>query len=204
MVDDDLAAASDRAASRLDGIEEPSTEFLQASELQEASDRRQGSDPRHALVVLVTDHVIASGWDTDRLVAELLEERGYVVDAVVEVPLREHQIRKALETAVVGGADLVITVGGTGVGPRDKTPEATQSILDLSLHGVSQALRSSGLACGAVDACVSRGTAGVSGSTVVVNLAPSRAAIRDGMATLIPLVDHVIEQLRRWCVDTYR
>ena len=91
--------------------------------------------------------------------------------------------------------DLVLTVGGTGVGPRDRTPEATRSVLDQLVPGIAQALRSSGLACGAVDACTSRGISGVSGSTVVVNLAASRAAVRDGMATLTPLISHVIAEL---------
>ncbi|WP_151640354.1 molybdenum cofactor biosynthesis protein B [Corynebacterium sp. 11A] len=198
MVDENFNSAADRAAQRLADIEEPSAEFLQASEREEVAGRHT---VHHALVVLVTDHVIASGKDTDRLVTELLEEGNYAVDAVVSVRSDESAIRTAIETAVVGGADLVITIGGTGVGPRDKAPEATEAVLDLKLNGVTQALRSSGLACGAVDACVSRGVAGVSGSTVVVNIAPSRAAIRDGMATLLPLVDHVIEQLQNWSLE---
>lgn len=201
MVRNELEAAADRAAQRLEGIEEPSAEYLQASEREESRLHPQYQPVHHAFVVLVTDHVIASGVDTDRLITELLEEADYAVDAVVEVRSDEAEIRHAIETAVVGGADLVITVGGTGVGPRDKTPEATEAVLDTKLNGVAQALRSSGLACGAIDACVSRGVAGVSGSTVIVNIAPSRAAIRDGMATLIPLVNHVIEQLQRWSLD---
>ena len=69
------------------------------------------------------------------------------------------------------------------------------------MPGIAQALRSSGLACGAVDACTSRGISGVSGSTVVVNLAGPRAAVRDGMATLTPLVHHVIDQLQKYSVE---
>ena len=150
---------------------------------------------KRALVVLVGDHV-AEADGTGRLVTELLLESGFNVDAVVSVKSKKSQIRQAIETAVVGGADLVLTIGGVGVGPRDKTPEATSAVLDQDVPGIAQALRSSGLACGAVDASVSRGVAGVSGSTVVVNLAESRSAIRDGMATLTPLVDFVVDQLR--------
>ena len=149
----------------------------------------------------MADHVLGSGEDTDRLVTELLVEAGFAVDAVVSVRSKKSQIRQAIETAVVGGVDLVLTVGGTGVGPRDKTPEATRSVLDQLVPGIAQALRSSGLACGAVDACTSRGISGVSGSTVVVNLAGSRAAVRDGMATLTPLVHHVIDQLQKYSVE---
>jgi len=89
----------------------------------------------------------------------------------------------------------VITVGGTGVSPRDNTPDATTGVLDRPIPGIGEALRASGLAAGAVDAGISRGLVGISGSTLVVNLAGSRAAVRDGMATLSALVPHVIEQI---------
>src|SRR5699024_12214095 len=91
--------------------------------------------------------------------------------------------------------DLVGLVGGARVGPRGVHPEVTEEILEQRLPGIAEALRSSGLTAGAVDAIVSRGHVGVSGSTVVANLAPSRAAIRDGMATLCPLVSYVVGQL---------
>ena len=71
----------------------------------------------------------------------------------------------------------------------------TAEVIDRELPGVAQALRWSGMAAGVMDAIVSRGLVGVSGSTLVANLAGSRAAIRDGMATLNPLAIHVIEQL---------
>ncbi len=117
------------------------------------------------------------------------------MDATVAVTADEVEIRNALNTAVIGGVDLVISVGGTGVTPRDVTPEATAEVLDRELPGISEALRSSGLAAGAVDAVISRGLVGISGSTLVANLAASRAAVRDGMATLTPLASHVIGQL---------
>ena len=129
---------------------------------------------RRALVVLVGDRA-SDDERTGELMVELLEEDGYRVDAVV-------------------------TVGGVGVGPRDLVPEATRKVLDRRLGGIEQALRASGLAAGSTEAGLSRGLAGVSGSTVVVNLADSRAAVRDGMATLGPLVSHVIEDLGRWRV----
>jgi molybdenum cofactor synthesis domain-containing protein len=104
-------------------------------------------------------------------------------------------IRNALNTAVIGGVDVVITVGGTGVSPRDVTPDATQGVLDRPIPGIAEAIRSSGLAAGALDAGISRGLVGISGSTLVVNLAGSRSAVRDGMATLSALVPAVIDQL---------
>ncbi|HEY3466019.1 MULTISPECIES: MogA/MoaB family molybdenum cofactor biosynthesis protein [Amycolatopsis] len=150
-----------------------------------------------ALVVIVDDRV-AHGEHEDTsgpLVTELLEEAGFIVDGVVVVEAETAGIRNALNTAVIGGADLVITVGGTGVLPRDRTPDATAGVLDRPIPGISEAIRASGLAAGAVDAGISRGLAGVSGSTLVVNLAGSRSAVRDGMATLTSLVPHVIDEL---------
>ena len=150
-----------------------------------------------ALVVVVDDRT-AHGDEEDHsgpLVTELLGEAGFVVDGVVVVSADEVEIRNALNTAVIGGVDLVVSVGGTGVTPRDVTPEASRDILDRELLGISEALRASGLSAGIVEAGVSRGLAGISGSTLVVNLAGSRAAVRDGMATLSPLAIQIIGQL---------
>ena len=150
-----------------------------------------------ALVVIVDDRIAHgdSNNNVGPVVTELLNEAGFLVDATVVVSADEIEIRNALNTAVIGGVDLVISVGGTGVSPRDVTPDATADVLDRELPGISEAIRSSGLAAGALDAGLSRGLVGLSGSTLVVNLASSRAAIRDGMATLTPLATHVIGEL---------
>ncbi|MFL6126101.1 molybdenum cofactor biosynthesis protein B [Actinophytocola sp.] len=150
-----------------------------------------------ALIVIVDDRV-AHGEHEDTvgpLVTELLEENGFIVDGTVAVAGEMVDIRNALNTAVIGGVDVVITVGGTGVSPRDVTPDATLGVLDRPIPGIAEAIRSSGLAAGAVDAGISRGLVGISGSTLVVNLAGSRSAVRDGMATLSALVPHVIDEL---------
>lgn len=150
-----------------------------------------------ALVVIVDDRLTRVEHEdtTGPLVSELLEEAGFLVDGTVGVSGETVDIRNALNTAVIGGVDLVVTVGGTGVSPRDVTPDATTGVLDRPIPGIAEAIRASGLAAGAVDAGLSRGLVGISGSTLVVNLASSRAAVRDGMATLTPLVKHVIEEL---------
>ncbi len=161
-----------------------------------AMEQPQGSIGR-ALVVVVDDRR-ARGVAEDHsgpLVTELLHEAGFVVDGVVVVPAEEVEIRNALNTAVIGGVDLVVSVGGTGVSPRDVAPEATRAVLDRELSGIAEALRASGLSAGSSDAGLSRGLAGISGSTLVVNLAGSRAAVRDGMATLCPLAASVITEL---------
>ena len=150
-----------------------------------------------ALVVVVDDQA-ASGHPENQLgalVKELLDEGGFHVDAIVVVPSDMADIRNALNTAVIGGVDLVVSVGGVGVSDRDVTPEVTLELIDLQLPGIEQALRASGLSAGSIEAGISRGAAGVSGSTLMVNLAGTRPAVRDGMATLIPLAANVIHQL---------
>ncbi|MDK8510456.1 molybdopterin-binding protein [Corynebacterium bovis] len=190
---DDVDQAS---IARLDEqVTEPGDEVFRSLDARVEPEAETGMSIMHALVVIVTDGEGNAG--TGELVAELLAEENFLVDAVLEVEPRKTAVRTALETAVVGGADLVITVGGTGAGPRDRTPEATKTVLDKRLPGLSQALRASALACNALDGGLSRGVAGVSGSTVVVNLASSRAAIRDGMATLCPLARWVINDMTR-------
>ncbi len=159
-------------------------------------ENQEGSAGR-ALVVVVDDrHARGSAADlSGPLVTELLAEAGFVVDGVVVVSSDEQEIRNALNTAVIGGVDLVVSVGGTGVTPRDVAPEATRAVLDRELPGIAEALRASGLAAGSVEAGLSRGLAGISGSTLVVNIAGSRSAVRDGMATLGPMAKHVIADL---------
>jgi molybdenum cofactor synthesis domain-containing protein len=150
-----------------------------------------------ALIVSISDQLVHGEGDAGAgaLVAELLTEAGFTVDGSVAVPSDAADIRNALNTAVIGGVDLVVTIGGTGVSPRDVTPDVTADVIDRDLPGIAQALRWSGMAAGVTDAIVSRGMVGVSGSTVVANVAASRAAIRDGLATLIPLAVHVITEL---------
>ncbi|MBD8506097.1 MogA/MoaB family molybdenum cofactor biosynthesis protein [Hoyosella sp. G463] len=156
----------------------------------------QTSPQGRALVVIVDDgHTSGEPPESiGPLVRELLTEGGFHVDAIVAVQPDEVQIRNALNTAVIGGIDLVISIGGTGSTARDVTPEATAGVLDREIPGIAEALRASGRADGVQDAALSRGRAGVSGSTVVVNFASSRAAVRDSMATIGPLVSHVLAE----------
>lgn len=197
------------AAAGMEGIDSSHMERL-ASEIPEPDDaifhtmdaenRTRGERPLnpilHAMVVIVSDAPEGEN-RSGELVAELLSEEDFLVDAVLQVESRKPAIRQAIQTAVVGGADLVVTIGATGTGPRDKAPEATKAELDRKIPGIAEAIRASGLSANSLDAGLSRGVAGISGSTVIVNLAGSRGAIRDGMATLGPLVRHVIADMNR-------
>ncbi|MEE3849134.1 molybdopterin-binding protein [Gordonia sp. LSe1-13] len=186
-IDPDDVVAADAAAR----------EFVARHRDDDVRATQTGDEIGRALVVVIDDRA-AHGEDQSflgPLVGELLAEAGFHVDATVAVSGDEVEIRNALNTAVIGGVDLVVSVGGVGVGARDVAPEATEPLLDRRLRGIEEAVRSSGLAAGATDGGLSRGLAGISGQTLVVNLANSRAAVRDGMATVAPLAQHVIEAI---------
>lgn len=152
-------------------------------------------------VITVSDRC-AAGTREDAsgpLLVTALSEAGYRVDLVV-VPDGEDSVRNALLEALDAGARLVVTTGGTGVGPRDRTPEGTRSVVDRPLPGVAELLRARG-AEKSPHAALSRGIAGVvdavdgAGGALVVNLPGSPRAAAEGVAVLLPLVRHVLDQL---------
>lgn len=98
------------------------------------------------------------------------------------------------------GCDAVLTTGGTGLGPRDVTPEATQKVLDRDAPGFSQFLLWEGLKQMPF-AALSRGVAGVRGATLIVNLPGSPSGARDGAASLAPLLPHAVDVLRAREID---
>lgn len=180
-------------ATPLADLAEPGAADLVREEQLNAS----ASDEYQALIVIVDDHgEMARARRSAEIATELLIEDGYHVDAVVTINRDENEVRQVLETAVVGGCDLVITIGGVSVTSRDIVPEVTKAAIDRELVGIVRALQASGMQAGSPEAAVSRGVVGVSGDTLIANLAQSRTAIRDGMSTLLPLARYVIDELR--------
>lgn len=131
--------------------------------------------------------------------AAALRSAGYDVAQRV-VADGEEPVREALLAALAEGARLIVTTGGTGVGPRDRTPEATEAVLDRQLPGIAEALRAEGRRH-SPHAALSRGLAGVvdaspnSPGALIVNLPGSPKAVREGIEVLLPLIGHALEQL---------
>ena len=155
-----------------------------------------------AHVITVSDRS-AAGQREDRSgprAAEFLRAKGFACEVVV-VPDGIEPVEVAIRSSVEDGADLVITSGGTGVGPRDLTPEATRRVVDAEIPGISELLRSTG-ARATPYAVLGRGVAGMVRPTdghqgaLVVNLPGSPGAVGEGLAVLLPLVGHVVDQLR--------
>jgi molybdenum cofactor synthesis domain-containing protein len=129
---------------------------------------------------------------TGPVIHDWLTERGF--DASRRVVADGPGVEAALRGAVSARLRIVVTTGGTGISPTDRTPEATRAVLDLELPGFAEEFRRVG-AVHSPHALLSRGVAGVAGRTLVVNLPGSANAVRDGLVVLDGFYRHALEQI---------
>lgn len=147
------------------------------------------------MVVTVSTRAAAGVYDDEGgpAVAEALRGHGFDVADIVVVPDGRAEVAQALRAAAAG-ADLVVTTGGTGLHPRDLTPEATRDVVDREAPGLAEAMRASALAVTPMG-MLSRATAGTLGRTLILNLPGSPKGAVENLQAVAPVLAHALEQL---------
>lgn len=152
--------------------------------------------PYRAAVLTVSDRS-AAGLRPDAggpVAVSALREAGFECPDAIVVPDGADSVAEALQALTDAGARLIVTTGGTGVGPRDRTPEGTAGLLDTEIPGLAEELRRRG-AAEKPAGMLSRGVAGIARGTLVVNLPGNPAAVASGMPVILSVARHVIDQV---------
>lgn len=155
------------------------------------------SDGVRRAVVITCSTRAAQGVYPDRggpVLVEALRSWGFACAEPVVVP-DGPLVEAAMRSAVAGGADVVLTTGGTGLTPTDGTPEATRAVIDTDVPGIAEAIRVAGVAQGIPTAMLSRGVAGLAGRTLVVNVPGSSGGVKDAIRVLGPVLGHAVDQI---------
>lgn len=149
-----------------------------------------------AVVVTVSDRSAAGTREDSSgpVAVAALREAGFDCDDAVIVPDGAESVAASLRESLAGGTVLVVTTGGTGLSPRDETPEGTARVIEREVPGIAEELRRRG-AAEKPGGMLSRGLAGVVGGALVVNLPGSPKAVASGMPVILSVAGHVIDQL---------
>ncbi|MBW1712714.1 MAG: MogA/MoaB family molybdenum cofactor biosynthesis protein [Deltaproteobacteria bacterium] len=150
-----------------------------------------------AAVVTVSDSAAQGDRQdlTGPALAEVLTSAGFEVAQVVVVPDEQEQISRVLKDLADGQTlNLILTAGGTGLSPRDRTPEATLAVIDRQAPGLPEAMRRAGLAK-TPHAALSRGVAGTRGLSLILNLPGSPKGAKESLESVLPALPHALEKL---------
>jgi molybdenum cofactor biosynthesis protein B len=124
----------------------------------------------------------------------ILKDAGFEVTEPVVVPDEEQRIADAIVAAADRGADVVVTTGGTGLGPRDVTPQATSTVIDFEVPGIGEAMRRAGAASTPM-AALSRSMAGVRGKTLIISVPGSPRGAAESLEAVMPTLGHAVRLL---------
>jgi molybdenum cofactor biosynthesis protein B len=149
-----------------------------------------------AIVITVSDGVTAGARDDEsgRALVQILKNAGFEVAEPVVVPDEQQGIADAIVAAAERGADVVVTTGGTGLGPRDVTPQATSAVIDFEVPGIGEAMRRAGAATTPM-AALSRSMAGVRGQTLIISVPGSPRGATESLEAVMPALAHAIKLL---------
>jgi molybdenum cofactor synthesis domain-containing protein len=131
-----------------------------------------------------------------REIAEIIAGLPAKVEAYDIIPDEEEQItRKLIDYVDQKNLDLILTTGGTGLSPRDVTPEATRKVLDKEIPGISEAMRAEGMKITPM-AMLSRAASGIRRCSLIVNLPGSPRAVRENLTVILPALKHALEKIQ--------